>query len=152
MSLETLQHRPEINAHPKLKKRRERFQRLLILLAEREIPQDVEVMINEYVHAVNTTPPDKKTLGKQLTKSQSKVLELVESKLGLVPRNHYRNKWTGMGMAVFGMPIGVAMGTALGSMAYLALGLPIGMSIGLAVGSGKDQAAKKAGRQLDFEV
>lgn len=152
MSFEILRERPEINEHPKLKQRWKRFQRLLMLLADRAIPEDTEAAINEHVGAVNDAPAEKKKLNKQLVKSQSKVLELVESKLGLVPRNYYRNKWTGLGMAVFGMPIGVAMGTALGSMAYMGLGLPIGLAIGAVVGSKKDQAAENAGLQLDFDI
>ena len=56
-----------------------------------------------------------------------------------------------LGMAAFGVPLGVAFGTSLDDMSFLAIGLPIGMVIGLAVGSGMDKKALEEGRQLDVE-
>jgi hypothetical protein len=55
-------------------------------------------------------------------------------------------------MAAFGIPIGVAFGASLGSMAFLAIGIPIGMVIGLAIGSGMDKKAFEEGRQIDLEL
>jgi hypothetical protein len=57
-----------------------------------------------------------------------------------------------LGIAVFGIPIGVIFGASLDNMAYLAIGLPIGLVIGIGVGAVMDQKALKEGRQLDIEI
>jgi hypothetical protein len=55
-------------------------------------------------------------------------------------------------MAVFGVPIGVVMGTALGNMGFMGVGIGMGLAIGVAVGAGMDKKARDEGRQLDFEA
>jgi hypothetical protein len=40
----------------------------------------------------------------------------------------------------------------LDNYAFIGIGLPIGMSIGMAIGAGKDNQAKKEGRQLDIDL
>ena len=67
-------------------------------------------------------------------------------------KNHYRNTWLALGMAAFGIPLGVAFGTSSGNMGLIGIGLPIGMVIGMAVGSGMDKKAVESGRQLDLEI
>jgi len=57
-----------------------------------------------------------------------------------------------VGMAVFGIPIGAALGASFRNMAFLALGVPIGMAIGIAVGTGMDKKAFEEGRQIDMEI
>ncbi|MBT8222071.1 MAG: hypothetical protein KJN96_02760 [Eudoraea sp.] len=57
-----------------------------------------------------------------------------------------------LGMAVFGVPMGVAFGAALDNMAFLGIGIPIGMAIGIAIGTAMDEQAKKEGRQLDIDL
>jgi hypothetical protein len=57
-----------------------------------------------------------------------------------------------VGMSVFGLPLGVAVGVSIGQMGFLAIGLPVGMGIGIALGSYLDNKAKKEGRQLDVEL
>jgi hypothetical protein len=69
-----------------------------------------------------------------------------------VPKNHYRNVWLALGIAAFGVPLGVVFGASLGNMGYLAIGIPFGLSIGLAIGTGLDKKAADEGRQLDVEI
>jgi hypothetical protein len=53
-----------------------------------------------------------------------------------------------IGMAVFGIPLGVVFGMSPGNMAFIGIGLPIG----LGVGSEKDKKAFREDRQLDIEI
>ena len=89
---------------------------------------------------------------KQLRKTQTSILSKIEKELKLVTKNHYRNTWLAVGMAAFGIPLGVAFGASLGNMAFLGIGLPIGMIIGMAVGTNMDTKAFDEGRQLDLEI
>ncbi|MBK8045016.1 MAG: hypothetical protein IPK21_21620 [Haliscomenobacter sp.] len=57
-----------------------------------------------------------------------------------------------LGMAAFGLPIGVAFGMSLGNIGLLGSGLPIGLAIGVALGSGLDKKAFKEGKQLDLDI
>ena len=77
---------------------------------------------------------------------------MLAQKLKIVPINYFRKTWFVLGMTVFGLPIGAALGFSLSNMAYLGIGLPVGMSIGLAMGANMDKKAKEEGRQLDIEL
>jgi len=57
-----------------------------------------------------------------------------------------------LGMAAFGMPIGIVFGSIIGNMAFIGLGLPLGMVMGLALGTNKDKTAFEEGRQLNVEI
>jgi len=65
---------------------------------------------------------------------------------------HWNDTWLAVGMAAFGIPLGVAFGASLGNMAFLAIGIPVGMAIGIAVGTGMDKKAFEEGRQIDLEI
>ena len=93
-----------------------------------------------------------KELRKQIKNTQSGIIKLIEKEHKLVTKNHYRNTWLVVGMAVFGIPLGVAFGASLGNMAFLGIGLPIGMAIGSAVGTAMDKKAFEEGRQIDLEI
>ena len=77
---------------------------------------------------------------------------MLAQKLKIVPINYFRKTWFVLGMTVFGLPIGAALGLSLGNMAFLGIGLPVGMSMGLAMGARMDNKAKEEGRQLDIEL
>lgn len=72
--------------------------------------------------------------------------------LKLVPKNYYRHLWIGVGMAAFGIPIGVTFGSVLGNMGLLGAGLPLGIAMGAGVGARMDKKAAEEGRQLDLEL
>ncbi|HPW78714.1 MAG: hypothetical protein BWX62_00947 [Bacteroidetes bacterium ADurb.Bin037] len=128
------------------------FTKLLIELGKRELPDEIVISINNDIDEINSVANNGKALRKQISKGQRRIIKLLEKDLKLVPINYYRNVWTALGMAVFGIPVGVAFGTSLGNMAYLALGLPIGLAIGYGVGDAMDKKALKEGRQLDIEI
>lgn len=151
MPLKEPKPRPDLAENAKLDRAYTQFGQLITELAARPLPDAVQQAINaevEELNAISSTAPE---LKKQIKKKQSSILKLIEKELKLVPKNHYRNTWTALGMSVFGLPLGVAFGASLGNMAFLAIGLPIGMVIGMAVGADMDQKAAEEGRQLDME-
>jgi hypothetical protein len=152
MEIKELTKKQGIEQNKRLVKAYDQFNKLLSALKKKELPDELIVDINDRIDQINSTPASDKSLRTQVKKAQSKVLKLVEKELKLVPKNHYRNLWMALGMAAFGVPLGVAFGTSLDNMTFLAIGLPIGMVIGLGVGSGLDQKALKEGRQLDIEL
>ncbi|NBG65420.1 hypothetical protein GQN54_04795 [Cryomorphaceae bacterium S-15] len=106
--------------------------------------------INEIIADLNQTPT--KDLKNKLRKKQFQLINILEQELKIVPINHYRNKWLGIGMAAIGIPIGISLGMSIGNMAYFAIGLPIGMAIGIGVGTKWDKEAQSEGRQLEIEL
>lgn len=121
-------------------------------LKNRELPEKIVNSINTEIDQIYSFSGTEKELIKQIRKTQSTILTLIEKELNLVTKNHYRNTWLAVGMAAFGIPLGTAFGIINGNMGLLGLGLPIGMAIGVAVGSGMDKKAFEDGRQLDLEI
>ncbi len=152
MEIKELKKRPNIDQNKKLISAYAQFDKLLTELNKKELPEEIINSINNGIDQLNSVSKSEKELRKQIRKTQSSILKLIEKVLKLVTKNHYRNTWTAIGMAGFGIPIGVAFGTSLGNMGLLGIGLPIGMVIGMAVGSGMDKKAFEEGRQLDLEI
>jgi F0F1-type ATP synthase assembly protein I len=151
MEIHKLNHRPEIEKNDKLKEAFQQLEKLLNLLRNKELPADIVASLNKEIEALNSNSSPADELRKTIKKKQAKIIELLEKEIKMVPRNYYRNIWLAVGMAAFGLPIGVVFGTSLGNMAYLGLGLPIGMIIGIGVGTAMDKKAYEKGRQLDID-
>jgi hypothetical protein len=117
-----------------------------------ERPEKLVVTINDEIDKTNTVSGSEKELQKQVRKAQSVILEEIEKELKFVTRNHYRNTWMAIGMAAFGIPLGVVFGLSFGNMAFMGAGLPIGIALELSIGSGMDKKAAEEGRQLDVEI
>lgn len=152
MQINNLNPRSEIKKESKLAKQFQQFEHLLNELNYKEIPWELVSEFNNEIDQINAMPYDEKTLSKQIKKTQSNILKKLEKELKLVTKNHYRNLWLALGIGAFGVPLGVAFGTSLGSMAYIGIGMPIGMVIGIAVGSSMDKKAMDCGKQLDLEI
>lgn len=152
MEIKELIKRPGIDQNKRLFASYSQFDKLLLELRKKELPEEIVNSINDGIVQVNSASESEKELRKQLKKTQSGILKLIEKELKLVPKNHYRNTWMALGTAAFGIPLGVAFGTSLGNMGFLGIGLPVGMVIGMAVGSGMDKKAFKDGKQLDLEI
>ena len=146
MEIKELNKRPSIAQNKKLISAYTQFDKLLAELKRKELPDEIVISINNGIDQINSVSESEKELRKQIRKTQSSILKLIEKELKMVTKNHYRNIWLAIGMAVFGIPLGVAFGTILGNMGLLGIGLPIGM----AVGSGMDKKAFKDGRQIDL--
>lgn len=134
----------------RLRKRYDRLQGLLTALRTRALPDDLVFAINEELKQLNAPKTSPAHLRRALVQKELRILRLVEKKAKLVTPGYYRQMWTGLGMSAFGLPLGVAIGTSLGNLAYLALGLPIGLAIGSLVGRQKDKQAAAENRQLIF--
>ncbi len=151
MQINNLNPRSEIKKESKLAKQFQQFEHLLNELNYKEIPQELVSEFNNEIDQINAMPYDEKTLSKRIKKTQSGILKKLEKDLKLVTKNHYRNLWLALGIGAFGVPLGVAFGTSLGSMAYIGIGMPVGMVIGMAVGTSMDKKAMDGGKQLDLE-
>jgi len=149
MILEPIQ-RPELT--DKTKSAYEQFERLILEIKKKKLPEEIELVINKHITQLNSITDTDKTLRNEIRKEQSKIVGMLAQKLKIVPINYFRKTWFVLGMTVFGIPIGAAFGLSLNTMAYLGIGLPVGMSIGLAMGSRMDNKAKEEGRQLDIEL
>jgi hypothetical protein len=152
MEIKELKKRPSIDQNTKLISAYAQFDKLLTELKKKKLPEEIVNSINNGIDQINSVSESEKELRKQIRVSQSSILKLIEKELKIVTKNHYRNTWLAVGMAVFGIPLGVAFGASLGNMAFLGIGLPIGMAIGIAVGSGMDKKAFEEGRQIDLEI
>ncbi len=152
MKIKEVKERPTIKVNEKLNKAYVQFEKLIELLNLIELDDEVVREINLHIEALNALSDSAIELKSQIRKRQTKIVSLIEKKLKVVPKNHYRNMWLVLGMSVFGVPMGVAFSVSLGNMAFIGIGLPIGMAIGIAVGSGMDKKAFDAGRQLDIEL
>lgn len=152
MGLKTLNERADLEQYKKLRYKYDEFSLLIDLLKQRELPEEVVNSMNEYIEALNSLAVSNKELFRQVRSAELRILKLIEQEAKLVPKNAYRNRWMAIGMAVFGVPIGMAFGLSIGNMAFLGIGIPIGMSIGIAIGAGMDKKALEEGRQLDMEI
>jgi len=152
MEIKELVRRPNIEQNKKLNSAYTQLNTLLTELKKRDLNEKIVNSINKRIDQINAGSESEKAYRKQIRKTQSSILKSIESELKLVTKNHYRNTWLAIGMAVFGIPLGAAFGASMGNMGLLGIGLPIGMAIGIAVGSGMDKKALETGRQLNFEV
>jgi len=152
MEINKLDIIPGIGEKTKLFNTFNQFENVLVELKRKELPKEIIVSINNSIDAINSFTGTDKDFIKKIRKTQSSIIKLIEKKLKIVPKNHYRNTWLVVGMAGFGLPIGLAIGASLGNNGLLGLGLPIGMIIGMVVGTSMDKKAFKEGRQLDLEI
>lgn len=152
MGINELKKRKGIGENKQLIDTYIQFEKLLTQLRKRKLPDEVVQAINTNIDLIDPDPGTEEDLRKQLRKTQSDILRLIEKELKLVPKNHYRNIWMSLGIAAIGLPLGVVFGASLGNMGYLAIGIPFGLSIGLAIGTGLDKKAADEGRQLDVEI
>lgn len=152
MPLSTLTFHPSFEENPKLAKATHNLNSLLVAMGKKEIPESQTARINEIIAGINNFSGPHPELLKSLKIGQGAILKLLEKELKIVPQNHYQTLWMVLGMSVFGLPLGVAFGSAKGNMGLLAIGLPIGMGIGIAVGTGMDKKAISEGKQLDWKA
>jgi len=134
-----------------LKKAYDRFSEVLSAISQLKFGSETESKINALITEVIDVFGNK-ILKNTLQKKRSLLIELLDKKEGLVPKNYYRNQWMVLGMTLFGLPFGVIWGLSLDDFAYFSIGLPIGMPIGMAIGAEKDKKAKSEGRQLEVEA
>lgn len=128
------------------------FEDLLKAIQKHDIPQEIQDFINAGIERQNKLNLPLKSLRKDLRTFQNEIVKRLEKELKLVPINYYRYLWMAIGVGAFGLPLGVAFGSAAGNMGMIGVGLPLGLVIGMAFGSKLDKKAKEQGRQLDVEL
>ena len=124
---------------------------LLLELEQRQLPEVVLEDINREIEKINSCLPSEKNRNTILYKSRSSIIHLLEKKLELVPKNHYRNRWLALGIAAFGIPLGTIFSMSLDNYAFIGLGLPFGVALGISIGTSLDKKALENGKQLEFE-
>lgn len=152
MKVKELNKRTSIDQNKKITYAYTQLDKLLTELKKKELPDDIVNSINIGIEQINAVPESEKELRKQIKKTQSSIIKLLEKELKLVTKNYYMTLWLAIGISAFGVPFGVALGAILGNMAYIGIGIPIGMVIGMAVGSVMDKKVFEEGRQLDLEI
>jgi hypothetical protein len=150
MEINNLNQRQFVDQHTPLFRLYAQLDNLLGELRKRDLPDSIVAAINSDIDLVNLTSYSE--LQKQTKKSQTAILWLLEKELKLVTRNHYRSTWMSMGLAVFGVPIGLILGLLIANMGMLGVGLPFGLLIGMVVGAAMDKRASEEDRQLDVEI
>ncbi|NSW52672.1 MAG: hypothetical protein HPY85_09230 [Anaerolineae bacterium] len=123
--------------------------RLIAALEKKETPQEIIDEVNARVAILNAFSGDEKGFTRALNDAYNALLRLLQEKLNWVPRDYHRNQWMALGLSVFGLPLGTALGLALDNIALMGAFLPIGMIIGMSVGSGMDKKAQEEGRVLE---
>lgn len=135
----------------KLNKYLGRLQRLTEALKKKDITSENEDVINTAIHHLNHFHGNDHELIGQAKLTYKRIYHYVIQEMKLVPAGYYQALWIGLGMAIFGLPMGVAMGAASGNFAFSGIGPAMGLPIGIAIGAEKDKKAAREGRQLDYK-
>ncbi|MDT0555013.1 hypothetical protein [Patiriisocius hiemis] len=149
MEIKTLKEIAIPSEEKRLQKYFSCYKELVNELKTKDIETSIVSEINEQIDTINNYTKDYKSLRKYIYKSRNKILKDLEKKHKIVAKNYYRNIWMAIGLAAFGVPIGIAISTAIGNIALMGAFFPIGMAIGIAVGISMDKKAEKEGRQLN---
>lgn len=150
MKITQLEKRPNIEQDKKLNNKFAHFEKLINELKKKKIPSDIVSSINQHIEDVDSFYRTDKEFRVQIRKSQNRILKLINKELKLVPKNFYRFRWMSMGISIFGVPLGVILGSSTGIWGLFGIGLPIGVIIGMAIGAGMDKNAFKEGKQLNI--
>lgn len=152
MTFTQLKSKPAYKTNEELKQKFLEFKKLIVAMKKKKIPAEQIEEINAEMELINTFDGDEAALLKQYKNSLAGIISMLESKLSLVPKGYYRNKWMAIGIALFGVVLGTVFGVVMDNMAFIALGIPFGVGIGLAIGRRKDKKAFDNGNQLDIEI
>lgn len=152
MEFTTLRENLNSTSDPKLEKKIGHFNKIIEVLKQKEIADSSVEFINVQIQEINHQELESKKLLQFMRKAQNRIFQHLEKELKLVRKGHYTMMWLPLGMAVFGVPMGVIFGFAIDNFGLFGIGLPIGMGIGIALGAGMDSRASTNGRQLDLAI
>ncbi|GMQ25774.1 hypothetical protein Aoki45_24560 [Algoriphagus sp. oki45] len=151
MKFQEFSPKASYTSNEKVSKKFEKFQKLLLQLESKTLPEQTFSLINSKIQEIDSFQNEGDLLLDFLEKKQQEILRHLQKELKIVPKGYYRNQWMVVGMSAFGLPFGVVFGTTLDNMAFIGIGLPMGMAIGIGIGNGMDEKAKKEGRQIDLD-
>ena len=137
-------------SEPKKEKVLAKLIALLEEISNREISETTKEKLNFSLDALNTM--NQVELNRSIKKTYDNIVQILVKEEKLVPAGYYKMLWMSLGMATFGIPMGVAFSASLDNYAFIGIGLPIGMVIGMAIGAKKDEDAKKKGLQLNVNM
>ncbi len=129
----------------------EKIRKLIDELNKKEIPDAIVTKINTNIDAINSFEDSEKRLQKKINQNYAKILKLITKELEIVPLNFYQNQWIAIGMAAFGLPLGVVLFSITQNPVFIAIGLPLGLPVGLAIGRQKDIKAANENKQIQVE-
>ena len=152
MNTKFLHTRADLSANTKALKNYTEMQALISELQKHNLDDGVVNIVNSNIETINNIPEGSSVLASHIKRVTKQIITHVEKTAKLTPINHYRNVWMSIGMAAFGIPLGVAFGSSIGNMGMMAVGIPIGLAVGLAIGTSKDKQAKESGHQLNIEI
>jgi len=150
MKLQAINQPDELD-NDKLKRELNVYEALIVELDKRELPNETVQWINERTEWLNKLDPSEKGSAREVRKYRSRILMKLEKEHKLVPKNYYRNLWLSLGLAAFGVPIGVGFGLSMDNLGLMGIGFPIGMAIGYVLGMSMDKRAAKENRQLNVQ-
>lgn len=142
----------DLEKNKRLREKYEQFKQIILELSKRDLPDGLILSVNQDIEEINSLACSELDFIKVIVKKQNQILKMLEKEVKLVPKNYYRNLWLGLGMAAFGVPMGVIFSFSLGNMAFLGLGIPFGFVIGMSIGISMDKKAFEEGRQLGIEI
>jgi len=146
MMIEKLKTRAELSQNKKYVKASIKMQNLIVALNKKEIPDEFNSIINADIKKLNSFFGTENQLIKLTKKTTSKILKLVDTKLKLVSKHHYRR----VGL-VMGMLFGPIVTLPFDGFGYSGLGMILGMAVGIAIGTNLDNKAEKEGKQLGVD-
>ena len=152
MPINELNQREFRDESPKTRKAYDQLEKLLNVLRKKNLSDTIISSINSDVDKINNIQYHGNAYRRLINNTISGIIELVAKEMKIVPANYYRNYWMSLGLAVFGLPLGVVFGSSLGNMAFIGVGLPIGLVIGQVVGTQMDKKALEEGRQIDISI
>ena len=129
----------------------EYFGKLINELKKREIDSSIVSYVNKEIEKTNIFSGSDRALLKQIKKSISSILKLLETELQLVINHHYQNTWM-----AYGMLGGVLFSTIFSQLGVsetwttMGMGISMGMIFGMMAGKNRDKKAKQMGLQLNL--
>lgn len=124
------------------------FHNLIAEINTKELSPEVIHTIEQKITLLNTWDGSARSYLKEVDRTKYKILKILHKELGIVHRNYYSGLWLSLGMACFGLPIGVIIFLTSNNAAFLGVGLPIGMVLGIGIGAYLDQRAKEQNKVL----
>lgn len=137
--------------HKKIERKHQQFVDLISELNQKELTDDIVQEVNPLILQVNNLDEHEPKFKSCVNKQFNAIIKLIAAKLRLVPKKFYQQMWFPLGMAIFGIPVGLIISMLSSNYAFIGIGLPIGLAIGAFLGSKMDDKAEKEGRQLNVE-